>query len=136
MSFNYNPFRSAATLRRAQWLRLCGVFFAVACLGLSAWAAGSATETVESGNLNGRALSLPMPVYPLIAKQSRVTGLVKVDVIVNETGKVESAKAASGPTLLRQAAAEAAQKAKFAPTLKAGAPVRVTGFLQYEFKLD
>lgn len=134
--FQHNPIRTITRLRRAPQTRLTSVLLVVASLCLTAWVAVGATETVESGNLNGRALSLPTPVYPLIAKQSRVVGMVKVDIVVNETGKVEVAKASSGPTLLRQAAMDAAQKAKFAPTLKAGAPVRVTGFLQYEFKLD
>lgn len=122
-------------LRRADrlfWSLLVLVF----CTCVPIWVSVQATETVESGNLNSKALSLPTPQYPAIAKQSRVTGLVKVDVVVNESGKVESAKAASGNMMLRQAAVDAALRAKFAPTLKAGAPVKVAGFLQYEFKLE
>jgi TonB family protein len=117
--------------------RRCGsVLMLALSLSLMTWLTVLAAETVESGNLNGKALSLPVPLYPAIAKQSRITGMVKVDVIINESGKVESAKATVGNTVLRQAAVDAALRAKFAPTLKAGAPVKVTGFLQYEFKLD
>lgn len=108
----------------------------VCSLLLATWVSVRAAETIEGGNLNGKALSLPVPDYPPLAKQTRVTGIVKVDVLVSENGKIESAKAASGPMLLKQAAVDAANKAKFAPTLKAGAPVKVSGFLQYEFKLN
>jgi TonB family protein len=120
---------------RLGW-RVSRLLVLAVCLGLPAWLSVSATETVESGNLNSKALSLPVPQYPAMAKQSHITGLVKVDILVNESGKVESAKAATGNTVLRPAAVEAALRAKFAPTLKAGAPVKVTGFLQYEFKLE
>jgi len=124
-----------ALTRRADRLFL-SLFVVVLSACLPIWVSVQATETVESGNLNSKALSLPTPQYPAIAKQSRITGMVKVDIVVNESGKVESAKAASGNMMLRQAAVDAAFRAKFAPTLKAGAPVKVAGFLQYEFKLD
>lgn len=134
-----HPTKTTATRRtatyRKSW-RVSALLLLVGCLCFSAWVSVSATETVESGNLNSKALSLPVPVYPAVAKQSRITGVIKVDVVVNESGKVESAKAASGNVMLRQPAVDAALRAKFAPTLKAGTPVKVAGFLQYEFKLE
>ena len=136
MSFKY---QNTIAVTRQDWRKtflLSGVALMVFSLMLATWVSVRAAETVEAGNLNGKALSLPVPEYPPLAKQTRVTGIVKVDVVVSENGKVESAKASSGPMLLKQSAVDAANKAKFAPTLKAGAPVKVSGFLQYEFKLN
>lgn len=93
-------------------------------------------ETVKGGSLNSKALQLPVPAYPAPAKQARITGTVVVDILVNESGKVESAKPSSGPKMLHQAAMDAALRAKFAPTVKGGVPVKVEGTLSYTFKLD
>ncbi|MBI1761624.1 MAG: energy transducer TonB [Acidobacteria bacterium] len=136
MSFNRENTIAGFRVNKRQTVLLTGVLWLLANLLLLTQPAVQAVETVEAGNLNGRALSLPTPEYPALAKQTRTTGLVKVDIVISETGKVESAKATSGSPMLRQASVDAALKAKFAPTLKAGAAVRVTGFLQYEFKLS
>lgn len=92
-------------------------------------------KPVSGGVLNGTALSLPQPVYPEAAKRTRTAGLVSVEVILDETGKVISATAMSGPTLLREAAVQAAMKAKFSPTKLSGQPVKVSGTINYKFAL-
>src|SRR5690349_8889215 len=60
-------------------------------------------KPVSGGVLNGTALTLPPPVYPEAAKRMRTQGVVSVDVILDETGKVVAANAASGPPILREA---------------------------------
>ena len=92
-------------------------------------------KPVSGGVLNGTALSLPPPVYPEAAKRSRTSGVVTVDVILDETGKVVSASASSGPTMLRDAAVQAALKARFSPTKLSGQPVKVSGVINYKFAL-
>ena len=92
-------------------------------------------KPVSGGVLNGTALTLPPPVYPEAAKRSRTSGLVVVDVILDETGKVVSATASSGPTMLRDAAVQAALKARFSPTKLSGQPVKVSGVINYKFAL-
>lgn len=92
-------------------------------------------KPVSGGVLNGTALSLPPPVYPEAAKRSRTSGVVTVDVILDETGKVVSATASSGPTMLRDAAVQAALKARFSPTKLSGQPVKVSGVINYKFAL-
>lgn len=136
MSFNRETTISGSLAVKRKAVLLTGVFLFTASFLLLTHPVVKAVDTIEAGNLNGRALSLPAPEYPALAKQTRATGMVKVDIVVNENGKVETAKAASGTILLRQPAVDAALKAKFAPTLKAGAAVKVAGFLQYEFKLN
>ena len=92
-------------------------------------------KPVSGGVLNGTALSLPQPIYPEAAKRTRTAGLVSVEVILDETGKVISATAMSGPTLLREAAVQAAMRAKFSPTKLSGQPVKVSGTINYKFAL-
>ena len=83
--------------------------------------------------MNARAVDLPKAVYPDEAKNSRASGTVQVQVLVDETGKVISAKAIFGPDLLRDAAVKAALRAKFKPTIVAGVAVKVSGILTYDF---
>lgn len=66
----------------------------------------------NSGVLNGRAVSLPTPAYPPIAKQLRASGEVRVQVAVDEQGNIISARAVSGHPLLRQSAETAARRSK------------------------
>jgi protein TonB len=93
-------------------------------------------KPISGGILNGKAVSIPAPVYPEIAKRSRVTGIVEVEVVIDITGKVISAKALKGPTLLMLAAEQAAKTARFTPTLLSGQPVRITGVITYNFTLN
>jgi TonB family protein len=92
-------------------------------------------KPVSGGVLNGTALSLPSPYYPESAKRMRISGVVAVEVIVDEAGKVMSAKATSGPATLRDVAVQAAQRARFSPTKLSGQPVRVSGMINYKFAL-
>jgi protein TonB len=84
--------------------------------------------------LNGKALNLPKPEYPEEARQFRVHGTVLVKIKIDESGKVIEAVATCGNPYLRRASEEAAYKARFTPTFKAGQPVQVTGVIIYNFK--
>ena len=86
--------------------------------------------------LNGLALSLPKPSYPPIAKQAGVQGAVNVQVLIDETGKVISAKAVSGSPLLMLAAQQAAFGARFSPTRLGDQAVKVSGVITYNFMLQ
>ena len=92
-------------------------------------------KPVSGGVLNGTAVTLPPPVYPEAAKRMRTQGIVTVDVILDETGKVVSATASAGPAILRDAAVQAALKARFSPTKLSGQPVKVSGVINYKFAL-
>jgi protein TonB len=92
-------------------------------------------KPVSGGVLNGTALTLPQPTYPDAARRMRTAGTVTVEVVLDETGKVVSATATSGPAILREAAVQAALKAKFSPTKLSGQPVKVSGTINYKFAL-
>ena len=85
--------------------------------------------------LNSRALLLPKPNYPLMAKQIRIQGTVTVQVLIDETGKVVSAKAVSGHPLLIPESQKAAMQARFSPTIIGDQPVKVSGVITYNFVL-
>src|SRR5678815_5527136 len=77
-------------------------------------------KPVEMGQLNAKALTLPKAKYPEEARRLRASGKVNVRVVVDENGKVISAKATDGAPPLRVAAEEAARLATFAPTVQDG----------------
>jgi len=88
---------------------------------------------VEGGILNARALELPAPTYPEAARQAHDSGEVQVQILIDKTGKVLSARAVFGPQSLQEAAVRAARQARFAPTLVNGTPVMLSGILVYKF---
>ncbi|MEO6391824.1 MAG: TonB family protein [Pyrinomonadaceae bacterium] len=92
-------------------------------------------KPISGGVLNGAALSLPAPKYPEMAQRARASGLVTVEVVIDEEGKVIAAKATNGPSILFAAAVEAAKRARFTPTKLSGLPVKVTGTINYNFSL-
>ena len=83
----------------------------------------------------GKARQRVAPNYPQIARAARVSGNVTVYLIVNEKGEVESVQRADGPQQLQQAAIDAARRWKFNATEIDGRPVRVSGFLSFNFAL-
>jgi protein TonB len=93
-------------------------------------------RTVHKQVINGLAVELPKPPYPNAAKQIRLQGIVNVQVLLDEAGKVVSAHAVSGSPLLSPAAVNAAYRARFTPTLLGGQPVKVSGVITYNFKLE
>lgn len=88
---------------------------------------------ISGGVLNGKAISLPKPQYPAIARQAHASGTVVVQVVIDESGSVISAHAVSGHPLLQAVAVAAARGARFSPTKLSGQPVKVTGVITYNF---
>jgi protein TonB len=93
------------------------------------------TKPISGGVLNGAAISLPTPTYPEVARRSRSAGVVVVEVVIDEDGRVIAAKATSGPVMLYNAATDAAKRARFSPTKLSGQPMKVSGTINYNFSL-
>ncbi|CAN5320004.1 MAG: TonB family protein [Pyrinomonadaceae bacterium] len=93
-------------------------------------------RAIRGGVLNGKAISKPQPAYPAEAKQARVQGTVTVKITVDETGKVVKAEPLCGPLLLQQASVQSAYGWRFSPTLLSGQPVKVTGTVTFNFRLQ
>jgi protein TonB len=102
----------------------------------------------------GRASSAPAPVaaaktvtdpklisstrvaYPATAKQTNVQGTVTVSANIDENGKVVSAKALSGPLLLREAALDSVKQWKYSPGLIDGKPTSSVVTVNVDFRLN
>lgn len=93
------------------------------------------TGPIDVGSLLGYATKQAPAVYPPAAKSIRATGVVKVEVMVDEKGDVSDVQKASGPTLLQSAAKEAVRKWKFKPFVKNGQPVKAMGFVSFNFSM-
>jgi len=93
-------------------------------------------RVVSKGPITSQALSLPKPIYPQPAKLARIQGTVSVQVLIDESGRVISAKAIDGNPTLRPEAQKAAMQAKFSPTTLGGQAVRVSGVITYNFVLN
>ena len=85
--------------------------------------------------LNSKAMLLPKPPYPALAKTIRLQGTVSVQVLIDETGKVVSAKAVSGHPFFIPDSQRAAMLARFSPTTINGQAVKVSGVIRYNFVL-
>ena len=88
---------------------------------------------ISGGVLNGKAINLPKPSYPPIARSAHASGTVVVQVVIDENGRVISAHAVSGHPLLQAVSVGAARQARFSPTKLSGQPVKVTGVITYNF---
>jgi TonB family protein len=88
------------------------------------------------GVLQGEATYRVAPAYPPLAKAARISGTVIVEVLIDVTGNVESARALSGHPLLKDAAVNAARQWTFAPTSLSGTPVKVVGTISFAFQAE
>lgn len=78
----------------------------------------------------------PAPLYPVIARQARVTGVVVVDAILDEQGNVMEMKVISGPPLLYQAAMDALKQWKYEPTYLNDSAISVQMIVNVTFQLS
>lgn len=90
-------------------------------------------KVISGGVVNGRAINLVVPNYPSSVRTLNIKGEVKVQVMIDENGRVISASAVSGHPLLRNSAVAAARASVFSPTTLSDQKVRVSGFIVYNF---
>jgi TonB family protein len=86
------------------------------------------------GNLKpAKLISSVAPVYPSRAKTQHVSGDVRVDALIDTTGRVTTMKVVSGPTPLQQAAMDALRQWKYQPAMLDGkaVPAHLTVTLQF-----
>jgi len=76
------------------------------------------------------------PVYPDIAKQARVQGVVILECTISPQGKVTDVKILRGIPLLDAAATDAVKQWVYSPTLLNGVPVPVIMTVTVNFKLS
>lgn len=97
---------------------------------------GAAQPTAsDAGPLNARATRKVVPAYPAMAKQAGASGLVRVHVIVDESGKVIEVSKSEGHVLLRRVAEDAARQWFFDTNPSQNRPSRMTGYIDFNFTL-
>lgn len=120
---------SGAAARKLKRRASCWLFGFKDDCDISPKQSGQKSEVV-----NGRAISLPRPAYPIAARQERASGMVFVAVLIDEQGKVIDARTVcGGPPSLLEASIFAARAAKFTPTTVDGKPKQVDGVITYNF---
>jgi hypothetical protein len=72
------------------------------------------------------------PVYPPLARQARIMGDVKIQLLIHQDGNIESAEVIDGPLLLKMAALESAKKSQYECT---GCELPTSYDLTYTFAL-
>lgn len=88
-----------------------------------------------NNGLQASAINRVEALYPPSAVTARIFGTVLVEVSIDESGNVSSARALSGHPLLKDAAVDAARGWTFKPTILQGNPVKVVGTLTFNFNL-
>lgn len=121
------------TIRTSLRLSQGVMTYGAASIDESSGASTSESDSLSVSFLNGRALALPKPAYPAIARSAHASGTVAVQVMIDETGNVIAAHAVSGHPLLMAVSLAAAKEAKFTPPKFCGEPLRVTGVITYNF---
>ncbi|MGB7846019.1 MAG: TonB family protein [Candidatus Acidiferrum sp.] len=75
------------------------------------------------------------PMYPPLARQTRISGTVKLHAIIGKSGAVEQLQVVSGHPLLVQSALDAVKQWRYQPTLLNGEPVEVDTEIDVIFSL-
>jgi len=78
----------------------------------------------------------PRPVYPPLAKQARIQGVVKLSAVIAKNGTIQQLEVISGHPLLVPAALEAVKQWVYQPTLLNGEPVEVVTQIDVNFTLS
>jgi len=78
----------------------------------------------------------PRPVYPPLAKQARIQGVVKLNAIISRDGTIQNLSVISGHPLLVPSAMDAVKQWVYQPTLLNGEPVEVVTQIDVNFTLS
>src|SRR2546428_215065 len=76
------------------------------------------------------------PIYPTLARQMRIQGVVQIDAVVAVDGHMRELRVVSGHPLLAPAALEAVRQWIYEPTVLNGARVEVSAPITVNFKLN
>lgn len=98
--------------------------------------AGDVGRARVDGNVqSGRLVNKVQPVYPALARQGRIEGVVRLQAIIGKDGSIEQLEVISGHPLLQQAALDAVRQWVYQPTLLEGKPVEVDTTIDVAFQL-
>jgi len=83
----------------------------------------------------GKLVNRVQPMYPPLARQTRIQGTVSVNAIVRKDGTVEVQNVGAGHPLLAQAAVDAVKQWRYEPTTIKGEPVDIQTKIYVVFAL-
>jgi protein TonB len=96
----------------------------------------SMKRVTVGGNVQAaRLINKVQPLYPPLARQTRISGTVKLHAIIGKDGTVQRLEVQSGHPLLVQAAQDAVRQWRYQPTLLNGEPVEVDTEIDVIFSL-
>jgi periplasmic protein TonB len=89
------------------------------------------------GNVQAaRIINRVQPVYPPLARQTRISGTVRLHAIIGKDGTIQQLEVMNGHPLLQQAALDAVRQWRYQPTLLNGDPVEVDTTIDVIFSLN
>jgi len=89
------------------------------------------------GNVqSARILNRVQPTYPPLARQTRISGTVRLHAIISKDGTIQQLEVISGHPLLQQSALDAVRQWRYQPTLLNGEPVEVDTTIDVIFSLN
>jgi TonB family protein len=91
---------------------------------------------VDSNAQAASLISAPKPVYPALAKQARIQGVVKLSAVIGTNGAVQNLEVLGGHPLLVPAALEAVKQWVYKPVLVNGEAVEVITQIDVNFTLS
>jgi TonB family protein len=95
------------------------------------------TRIVINGNVaQANKVREVAPVYPPLAREAQITGIVRLNIVIGKDGTVIDIKLISGHPLLIPAAFEAVKQWEYRPTLLNGQPVEVATEISVNFTLN
>ncbi len=95
-----------------------------------------AKRVMVGGNVQAaRLVNKVQPLYPPLARQTRISGTVKLHAIIGKDGSVQQLVMVSGHPLLVQSALDAVRQWRYQPTLLNGEPVEVDTEIDVIFSL-
>ena len=92
--------------------------------------------TIGGNVQQARLVRQPKPVYPPLAKQARISGVVHLAAVISKDGTIQDLKVISGHPLLIPSALEAVKQWVYQPTLLNGEPVEVSTQIDVNFTLS
>ncbi|MBI2222958.1 MAG: energy transducer TonB [Acidobacteria bacterium] len=92
-------------------------------------------EAVRAGIPSPRKTRHVDPLYPEAARQARIEGVVILEILIDEGGRVQDARVLRSVALLDEAALDAVKQWRFSPSILDDQPVKVVLTVEVNFAL-
>src|SRR6202011_6320932 len=96
---------------------------------------GASRVEVSPQTAQSVTVSVP-PDYPLLARQMKVQGAVRLQALISRDGTIQELQILSGPSILATAAREAVKQWHFKPYIQNGQPVETQARITVNFTIS